>query len=73
MSVKRSMTISCCGLQTQVIEVLQQVEFALRGIALAIAVVDIDLRVAHHAWMIHIEVVLLILHHFIKIVVVGHG
>ena len=57
---------------TEVEEVLQQVELALRRIALTVTIVDVYLRVAHHIRMIHIEVVLLILHHSIEVVVVGH-
>ena len=64
----------CCHhcLRTQIEEVLQQVELALRRVALTGAVVDVDLRITHHIGMIHVEVMLRILHHGIKVVVVSH-
>ena len=60
------------AVHAEVEEVLQQVEFALCWVALAGAVVDVYLRVAHYIGMIHIEVVFLILHDGINIVVVSH-
>ena len=63
---------SYCSLQAQVEEVLQQVELALSSITFAVAVVDIYLRVASYSWVVYIEMVLLILHHGIEVVIVGH-
>ena len=71
----RGSLTSCChflSLHTEVEEVLQQVELTLRGIRLAGTVVNINLARTYHARMVHIHVVILILHHLIQVVIVGH-
>ena len=50
---------------TQVVEVLQQIEFALCLVRLADAVVDVDLAGAVHVGMIYIQVVQRVLHYSI--------
>ena len=54
---------------TQVEEILQQVETALVVVAI---VVDINLAGALHIGMVDIQVVILIVHHSLQVVVVGH-
>ena len=63
------------GLQRQVEEVLQEVEFVLCGIGGAVAAVDVDLRVALTVGILVVKehVVLLVQHHLVEVVVVGHG
>ena len=65
MTIKRSTN-------TQVIEVLEQVESILRTAAI---VVDVNLRVALQtaAVVVHVQVVFLVVHHLLQVVVVGHA
>ena len=79
MSIKISMTFKCSSCfwsgreYTQVEEILKQIKFILSRIGLTSTVVNINLALALHTWIIHIHVVCLILHHGIKVMIVGNS
>ena len=56
--------------QTQVVQVLEQVETILRAAAV---VVDVNLRIDLYLMVVDIVVVSLVVHHLLQVVVVGHA